>query len=177
MTKADQTASIQTIQTVLGVAADGVWGPKSQAALNRLAYGIPQATVTTHHGKASSFADPADVAAFKRCKATGKTDKQCFDVGDNAIGCWGDSTAEGTGPSCAVPPEDMVEKWGTEENAKHKLIDVTANDQTVTCVLKDVMPPKAEITNGAVIDLNPDAVRELGLQPPVMVTASWNWVA
>jgi len=42
-----------------------------------------------HKVIASSFADPADVRAFKRCKAQGKTDQECFRVGDNGVGCWG----------------------------------------------------------------------------------------
>lgn len=95
--------------------------------------------MAAHHGKATSFADPADVAAFKRCKSRGGTDKECFKVGDNAIGCWGDSTAEGSGPSCALPPDDMIEKWGNVKAAKHKRVIVTANGRTVTCTLKRVL--------------------------------------
>ena len=132
---------------------------------------------TKHVGKASSFADPADVAAFKRCKAQGHSDNYCFGKGDNGLGCWGDKTSEDSGPACALPPEDMEERWGSVAKAKHALVDVTANDKTVTCVLKDRMMHKANITNGAIIDLNPDAVRALGLEPPIMVHASWQWSA
>lgn len=131
----------------------------------------------THSGKASSFADPADVAAFWRCKKRGGTDKQCFKLGDNAIGCWGDDTSQGSGLSCALPPEDMMEKWGSVKAAKHKKVTVTANSRTVICTLKDRMPPRANITNGAIIDLNPDAVAALGLKPPIMVSAVWSWAA
>lgn len=127
--------------------------------------------------KASSFADPADVRAFRRCKDTGKSDDECFLVGDNGIGCWGDDVTEGTGPSCAVPPEYMESKWGSVDAAKHKLIDVTANGKTVTCVLKDRMPHIRHIKNGARIDLNPDAVRAIGMEPPLMVDATWEWVS
>jgi len=37
------------------------------------------------------------------------------------------------------------------------------------------MPWKKNIHNGAGIDLNPDAVRALGLEPPIMVPAKWEW--
>lgn len=171
---------IEQIQTVLGVTVDGQWGPKSQAAMDAAV--SPIGTITRHHGKASTFADPADVAAFKRCKAAGGTDQECFDKGDNGIGEWDDSTVEGTGPSCALPPEDLQEKWGGSEatrwiEARHKLVEVEANGKSVTCVVKDRMPHKANITNGAIIDLNPDASRALGIEPPDMFTASWRWLS
>jgi hypothetical protein len=41
-----------------------------------------------HVVKASSFADPADVAVYKRCLKSGKTPVQCFAVGDNGVGLW-----------------------------------------------------------------------------------------
>jgi hypothetical protein len=125
--------------------------------------------------KASSFADPKDVAAFRRCKERGGSDDDCFKVGDNGVGCWGDDCTEGSGPSCAVPPDDMIAKWGSVVASKHKSVLVTANDHSATCVVKDRMPWKRHITNGAGIDLNPDSVRELGLEPPIMVTATWSW--
>lgn len=128
-----------------------------------------------HQGKASSFADPSDINAFRRCKALGKSDQECFKVGDNGIGCYGDEVSEGSGPSCALPPEDSEERWGSVAKAKHKPVKVSANGKTVICILKDRMPHKKNIKNGAIIDLNPDAARALGLKPPFMVTASWNW--
>lgn len=171
--------TIQEIQKLLGVTADGKWGPKSQGALELAkAQSFGQSTSgIEHHVKASSFADPADVRAFKRCKARGKSDQECFKVGDNGVGCWGDSTAEGSGLSCALPPEDMEEKWGSVAKAKHKLVSVSGNGTTITCVLKDRMPRRANIKNAAGIDLNPDAVRALGLEPPIMISATWKWLA
>ena len=174
LTAADK---IKLIQEILGVTADGIFGTKSRAALDALFQ--PQKVTTgsqvEHHVKASSFADPADVRAFRRCKSRGKSDQECFKVGDNGIGCWGDSTVEGTGPSCALPPEDMEEKWGSVKASKHKLVEVSANGKNITCVLKDRMPRRKNIKNAAGIDLNPDAVRQLGLEPPIMIRASWRW--
>lgn len=175
------TDKIKAIQGLLGVDQDGTWGNLSQGALDALVR--PTGTgngQTEHHVKASSFADPADVAAFRRCKDQGKSDNDCFKLGDNAIGYWGDSTAENTGPSCALPPDDIRDRWGSVSLGRHKLVDVYKDDnestETVTCVLKDTMPWKKNITNGAGIDLNPDAVRALGLEPPIMVSAVWRWV-
>jgi hypothetical protein len=130
-----------------------------------------------HHVKASSFADPGDVARFRRCKAGGGSDQECFKVGDNGVGCWGDDTSEGSGPSCALPPEDMAERWGSKAAARRKKVLVVANGRQVVCLLKDTMPHRANIKNGAGIDLNPDAVKALGLAPPIMVPAVWSWAA
>lgn len=135
----------------------------------------PTAREIEHHVTASSFADPADVAAYKRAKAKGMTDQQAFRYGDNAIGCWGDDTSEGSGPSCAIPPEDMAERWGSVAKAKHKPVLVTANGKSVRCVLKDRMPKRSNIRNGAGIDLNPDAVTAIGLRPPIKIPAVWQW--
>jgi hypothetical protein len=108
--------------------------------------------------KASSFADLADVDAFERCKAMGKTDKECFRVGDNGIGCWGDKTAQVEVPMCALPPDDIVARWGSirAKTARGKLVRVQANGRSV-------------------IDLNPAAAIALKLKPPFLVTASWEW--
>lgn len=139
---------------------------------------------TEHHVRASSFADPADVAGFKkwyriyldRGMSPRAAEEAAFKKGDNAIGCWGDSTAEGSGPSCALPPEDMEERWGSVAAAKHKQVKVEFGPRVVVCTLKDRMPHRANIENGAGIDLNPDAVKALGMKPPIMVPAAWSWV-
>jgi hypothetical protein len=157
---------IQQIQAILGVKTDGIWGPKSQAAFDALVRGE-----TIHQVKASSFADPADIRAFKRCKAQGKSDQECFRIGDNGIGKWGDDTTEGSGPSVALPPDD----WEKITNPRKAKVIVKANGREVLCELKDTMPRKKNIKNGAGIDLNPDACEALGLTPPIMVNATWQW--
>lgn len=126
-----------------------------------------------HIVMASSFADPADVAAFRRCKAKGMSDIEAFRFGDNAIGRWGDSTAEGSGPSCALPPEDWKPLGDKAHLAK---VRVFSNGKEVVCLLKDTMPARAHITNKCGIDLNPDACEALGLHPPVLTAATWEWV-
>ena len=122
--------------------------------------------------QASSFADPTDVAAFRRCKAKGMSDIEAFRYGDNGIGKWGSDTTEGSGPSCALPPEDWRPLGDKAHLAK---VRVFANGRDVVCLLKDTMPARKNIKNGAGIDLNPDACEALGLRIPVMVAASWEW--
>ena len=166
-------SAIVKIQEILGVTPDGIWGPKSQAALEFLinAYSATGDT-DWHEVKGSSFADPADVRAFKRCKAAGGTDQACFKVGDNAVGAWGDDTSEGSGPCVALPPEDW-QHLGT--NARGTKVEVKYGDKSVVAQLKDTMPHKANIRNGAGIDMNPDTCRALGLEPPVLTKVSWRW--
>jgi len=124
---------------------------------------------------ASSFADPKDVKAFMRCKALGKSDKECFAVGDNGIGCWGDNTAQDTVPMCALPPDDMQAKFGAWKKAKRAKVRVRVGSGEVVCILGDRMPWKAYIKNGCGIDLNPAAAKALGLRPPFKVQAEWEW--
>lgn len=151
---------------------DGAWGPRSQGAFDALVHGTPaDANDGVHHVRASSFADPKDVAAFQRCKAAGGTDEDCFKVGDNGIGRWGDDCTSPT-PMCALPPEDW-EEFGNASRGKK--VVVTANGTSVICELRDTMPHRKNITNGAGIDLNPGAVAKLGLRPPVMIPATWMW--
>lgn len=171
-------------QKLLGVADDGKFGKLTLGAFTALGEASDnsvwppdvQLDGSIHKVKASSFADPADIRAFKAAKERGASDQQAFRVGDNGVGVFGDSVVEGTGASCALPPEDMIEKWGSIAAAKHKPVEVTANNKTIVAVLKDRMPHKKNITNGAGIDLNPDACRELGFEPPIMVSATWRWV-
>lgn len=155
---------IEKIQEILGTPADNAWGPFSQKALD---------LYKARKGKASSFADPKDIEAFRRCKTRGGSDQECFKVGDNGIGKWGDSTVKGTGPSCALPPDD----WQAWTRPRGQKVLVRYKDKEVVCELKDTMPRKANITNGAIIDLNFDACQALGVTPPVMLEGvTWQWL-
>lgn len=156
--KVEVPASPQAVQK-----DDGILGNDPRAIVR---------SVKARSVMASSFADPADVAAFKRCKAQGKTDQECFKVGDNGIGKWGDDTTANVA-MCALPPEDW-EHLGSKARGARVL--VTANKRSVVAELRDTMPRKANIKNGAGIDLNPAAVAALGLKPPIMVPATWEWV-
>jgi len=74
---------------------------------------------------ASSFADPKDVAAYKKAIAAGKTEAQALKLGDNGIGKWGDNTARDDVAMCALPPEDWLAKWGSDAKARGKKVAVT----------------------------------------------------
>lgn len=154
---------------------DSDFGPLTHDAIQRLdiaedAPALP-ADPSIHRVKASSFADPADVASFKRCKLRGSSDQECFKVGDNGVGAWGDDTT-GSTPMCALPREDWS-SFGAA--ARGKLVIVNAHGLEVVCELRDTMPRRANIRNGAGIDLNPAACEALGLEPPILVTATWRW--
>lgn len=160
----------KAIQRILGVTEDGLFGPVTEAAFAALHQRF-DVVVGVVRGKASSFADPADIRRFKVCKAEGKSDQECFKVGDNGIGVWGDSTTVDI-PSCAIPRDDWQHLG---KAARRRLIRVRANGREVVCELRDTMPWRKNIRNGAVIDLNPAACKALGLNPPILVTAEWEW--
>lgn len=126
----------------------------------------------THPVLASSFADPADVDAFHRCKRRGGTDQECLRVGDNGIGLWGDDTTANR-PMCALPPED----WHTFRVPRGQRILVEAHGLSVVCELRDTMPHRKAITNGAGIDLNRAACAALMLSPPILTAATWRVLA
>lgn len=157
-------AARKKIQALLGVVADGLWGPRSQEALNRESQGAE------FRCQASSFADPADVAAFQRCKATGKSDITCFAVGDNGIGQFGKITAQTAVPMIAVHRSDMIARWGSVAAAAHRPVKVTVGGKTIRATVED------RISAPGRIDLNPACARLLGLHPPFLVDATWSWI-
>jgi hypothetical protein len=169
---------IAQIQGILGVVQDGIWGPKTQGALDALLK--PEHPAADRHLViASSFADPADLFAYQRALALGMSEKQALAFGDNGIGArelGGYPTVAGTGPACALPPEDIEEKWGIVEEGRDRRVKVSNRTSEVITTLKDKMPPRAHITTRARIDLNPDACAALGLTPPVMSPVVWSWV-
>lgn len=174
-------ATVKDIQTQLraigfnGVNVDNVLGPVTRAAILQALKKLPPVASPAlpnviHSVYASSFADPADIVAFKKCKAQDKSDQACFKVGDNGIGKWGDSTT-GTRPMCALPRED----WANVANPRLKPVVVTIAGKSVTCLLGDTMPARANIKNGCGIDLNYAACKAFGLKPPIKVKATWRW--
>jgi len=126
---------------------------------------------------ATSFADLGDLAAFKACKAKGKTDQQCFKVGDNGIGFTGLKCSTEATNYCALPKDDWIAKWGSKSKAAGKGVKVTIKGQSVIGKLGDTMPAKADIKNGAGIDLNPGFAKSFGLKPPFKIkNVEWEWV-
>lgn len=182
------------IQTILGVTADGVWGPRSQEAViaatraqkediqNTL--GLPADGIwgrasqdalnkEVHSGvvtwQASSFADLADLAAYQHCKARGMSDHEAFNYGDNGIGQFGKITAQDTVPMVAVNAQCMTARWGSIWGAAHRPVTVTVNGKTISATVED------RISAPGRIDLNPACAKRLGLVPPFLVPCSWAW--
>jgi hypothetical protein len=124
---------------------------------------------------ASSFADPADFAAYLKAKKEGKTEQEALKVGDNCVGFWGDRTNSVDLPMCALPREVWAAKWGS--SARGKKVAVTYRGKTVIGELRDTMPARRNITNGAGIDLNPGFAKAFGLTPPFLIPGfKWEWV-
>jgi hypothetical protein len=129
-----------------------------------------------HFVKWTTFADPADVKAFRRCKATGKSDEECFKVGDNGIGHTGLNCADASIPYVALPEDYWKERFGTKGRAKGAKLSVTINGQTKICILGDTMPLLKDIKNGAGLDLAPGACKLFGLPAGSSGRGSWSWV-
>jgi hypothetical protein len=61
--------------------------------------------------------------------------------------------------------------------ARGQKVSVTYKGQTVVGKLRDTMPHRANITNGAGIDLNPGFAKAFGVTAPFMLQeVEWNWV-
>lgn len=156
----------EKIQELLGVEPDGYFGSKSKAAFNKIIELEKWRSVI-----ASSFADKKDIEAYYKCRREGGSESGCFAVGDNGIGKWGDDTTTDE-PMCALPRED----WAGMDCPNEVKVEVSCNGQIITCRLADTMPSRAKIKNGAGIDLNPGALRALGLKAPIMIRAKWRFV-
>ncbi len=136
-----------------------------------------------HKVWASSFADPEDVRRFKQCKQEmgywnkgvwhpGSSDSHCFEVGDNGIGAWKDDCSEGSGPSCALPPE-VMEYYGLE-HLSPLIVNYQGNE--VRLLVKDHMPSISYLEKHGRkfrIDLNPDACHALGISIPAEALVTW----
>jgi hypothetical protein len=171
-TAGEGNPTLAKIQKLLGVEADGFWGPASQQAFNdQRDGGGGGGGGTGFKATASSFADPADVRAFERCKAQGKTDQACFKVGDNGIGQFGKITAQTHTPMVAIHKDDMIARWGSVAGAAHRMVTVTINGKTIQASVEDRLGVAGRI------DLNPAAAKQLGLTPPFLIkNCVWNWV-
>jgi len=125
---------------------------------------------------ASSFADAADILAYRRARSHGYSEQEALRFGDNGIGLWGDPTYDTHRLSCALPFEDWFQKWGTGR-ARGKQVEVTYKGISIIGELRDTMPHRKNIHNGAGIDLNPAFSHAFGLSPPFLLPGfQWEWV-
>lgn len=118
---------------------------------------------------ASSFADPADLEAFRKCKEEGGTDLECFEVGDNGEGCFGALTAQNDVSMCALHADDLVARWGSVKGSAHRKVRIYHGDREIIAQVEDRCGVPGRI------DLNPAAARWLGLTPPFLVPVTWEW--
>lgn len=162
---ASDAGTKEAVQAILGVTADGDWGPVSQTALNAARGRATDFRPT----KFSSFADPADVESFKRCKRTGQSDVACFEVGDNGIGQFGQVTAQDSIPMVAVHASEMVARWGSTHGAAHRPVLLRRGAMVIEARVED------RISAAGRVDLNPAAARQLGLTPPFIAAGEWKW--
>lgn len=153
---------------------DGDFGLLTQKALHALDVDVDETvpidewpSETVFRGKASSFADPKDIADFKRCKSKGGSDQQCFKVGDNGVGFWGDDTTDVNKPFVAVHHELLEEKYGSLANARHRSVRVTIDGKTALCLVGDICGVKTRV------DLAVGAQKLFELTAPFLKTASW----
>lgn len=156
------------VQSLLSVTPDGIWMTKSQGALNELRALAGDDWI---YCQASSFADPKDVAAFKRCKQGGKTDLQCFAVGDNGVGQFGVITAQDVTPYVAVHHDDMVSRWGSEHGAALREVEliIAGHPEPIIAKVGD------RISERGRIDCNPAILKIAGRKAPMMTGAQWRW--
>lgn len=151
-------------------AVDNWPGPLTDAALKEFQTGLANKVT---QAEASSFADPADLRAFIKCKGTGKTDLQCFAVGDNGIG----ATALGSlktsqleTPMCALTRKTIIDRWGSIAGGKGKMVVIKVSGAPAfDCLLGDILGVEGRI------DLNPAAAKLANQQPPFTVQATWGW--
>jgi hypothetical protein len=189
-------SKLTIVQQALGMTpddCDGIPGPHTQATFDQLCgearmeymagkaeaakhIAEPSASGEIHTVKASSFADAADVRAFRRCKDQGFSDQHCFAVGDNGVGFTGLDCTDESIPYVAIPPEKWAAKWGSASNASGKPLLVTYKGKTVTCKLGDTMPHESNIKNGCGLDMARGAQKAFGLTPPFTIDGvTWQW--
>lgn len=163
----DANDKIEQIQAEIGAKVDGRWGIESQEAFNAI-----KADGTWHNTTFTSFADPADVIAFNKCKReTGKSDVFCFGRGDNGIGQFGKITAQEHTPMVAIHNDEMVRMWGSQAGAAHRPVELKlpGTDLIVEATCED------RISERNKVDLNPASFKRLGLNAPFTERGQWRW--
>ena len=133
---------------------------------------------------ATSFADPDDVLAWGAAKekflhqglSVDEAESRANKFGDSGIGFCGDFTGTTGQSMCALPPEDW-RIWGDKHQANGRLVKIVYNGKHVIAELRDTMPHRDQIPNGAGIDLNPGALKALDLAAPLEEPGFlWRWL-
>lgn len=179
--------TIREVQKILArkevVDVDGVVGDQTMLALYRLDSLGDTETLAAHVPtreaavKASFFAGPQDVRAFRKCKDLGGSDVHCFAKGDNGVGRWGEDCTRVDHPMAALPRE----VWQHAGKGKDAPLWVEYKGVRKDGVLGDTMPSLENVHNGAGIDLNPGFAVAFGIDPQEMNNhtlegVSWGWL-
>lgn len=118
----------------------------------------------------TSFATYQDLVGYIKCLQAGKSSTYCYNKGDNGVGASGKVTAQNHTPMCALPPAEMRAKWKSTKAAMGKHIICHVNGQILRCEVADIGPP-------GVCDLNPAALKRLGLNESTELDfqGTWEW--
>lgn len=163
----DKNDKIEQIQAEIGAPVDGQWTMEDQEAFNAI-----KSDGTWRKTKFTSFADPADVVAFKKCKReTGRSDIFCFGRGDNGIGQFGKITAQEHTAMVAIHGDEMERMWGSRQGAAHRPVEIKlpGTDLIVEATCEDRISAEGKV------DLNPGAFTRLGLKAGFTVPGLWRW--
>ena len=105
-------------------------------------------------GRAAEFATPKDLHDFAH---TGS-----LKTGDPGVGAWGDVTSGNT-PGVAVPRNWLSAKYGSEDAAKGKSVQIISPSGVSAVVpILDKGPRGDHRANNAVVEVNPAAKKLLG---------------
>lgn len=119
----------------------------------------------------TSFATYQDLVGYIKCLQAGGSTNYCYNKGDNGVGASGKTTAQIHTPMCAIPPAEMIARWGSKKAAYGKVIECRLMGKTIRCEVADIGP-------AGVCDLNPAALLRLGLSQDteLSVSGTWTWV-
>lgn len=119
---------------------------------------------------ASSFATDKDLAAFRRAKELGLSDKEAFALGDNGIGQWGAVTCQTHTAMVALHADDLIARWGSVNAARGKAVLLIPGDGTpIRAIVEDRCGVPGRI------DLNPACLMALGWPDEVLRPLEWEW--
>lgn len=119
----------------------------------------------------TSFATYKDLVNYIKCLQAGNSTTFCYRKGDNGVGASGTTTAQAHTPMCALPPSELVKKWGTKRAAFGKKVCCKLLGKEVHCEVQDIGP-------SGVCDLNPAALIALGLnqETELSTNGTWEWL-
>ena len=135
-------------------------------------------------GYATSYGDALDMQMYRQALISflklgytqAQAEAKARAVGDPGLGWMDNDLSDLKTPWVALPYEDWQAKFKTKSKAHKAKVRVTCNGVTFIGILGDTMPHKANIKNGAVIDLAPGAQKLIKRLPPFKIAnTTWEW--